>query len=105
VAAQEEATRVAEKAAATAAQEAVAVAAREVARVEELAEEAATDAAAREEMARDHRRWDEDLAAARHAREIHELTSERHHRIRLARHQAQRARHTDCEGSNAIDAG
>jgi hypothetical protein len=52
--------------------------------VEELAEEAAADAAAREEMVKDHRRWDEDMAAARRAREIHELASERRHRRNLA---------------------
>jgi hypothetical protein len=54
-------------------------------------------------MARDCRRRDKDMATARRAREIHELASERHHRRNLAR--ACRARQTDGEGSNAIDAG
>jgi hypothetical protein len=47
-----------------------------VVRAEELAEEAAVDAEAWEEMARDHRRWDKDMATARRAREIHELASQ-----------------------------
>jgi hypothetical protein len=58
-----------------------------------------------EEMARDRRRWDEDMAAARRAREIHELASQRHHRWNLARRQAIRACQTDSEGSNAVDPG
>jgi hypothetical protein len=80
VATQEEATReaarAAEEAAAVAVQEEAACAA---AWVEEPAEEAGADAAARVKMARDCRSWDEDMAAARRAREIHELASEHHH--------------------------
>jgi hypothetical protein len=49
--------------------------ARAVARAEELAEEASAEAAAQEEMARDRRRWDDDMAAARSAREVHELAT------------------------------
>jgi hypothetical protein len=45
----------------------------------------------REEMARDRARWDENMAAARHNREIHELVNERRHRQRLARRQVSRA--------------
>jgi hypothetical protein len=92
------AARVAEATAELAGQEEAACAA---ARAEELAEEAAADAAAQEEMARD-RRWDKDLAAARRAREIHEVAR---HRRNLAHRQAIRARQTDDEGSNAVDAG
>jgi hypothetical protein len=65
---------VAEASAELAAQE---EAARAVARAGELAKEAATKAAAQEEMARDRHRWDEDMAAVRCAREIHELASQR----------------------------
>jgi hypothetical protein len=54
-------------------------------------------------MARDCRRWDKDMATARHARKIHELTSEHRHRRNLIC--ARRARQTDGKGSNAIDAG
>jgi hypothetical protein len=39
------------------------------------------------------------MAAKRHARDIHELANERRHR------QAHRARQTDDEGLNAVDAG
>jgi hypothetical protein len=49
-------------------------------------------------MAMDRRRWDEDMAEARRAREIHKLAS---HRRNLARHQANHVRQTDGEGSNA----
>jgi hypothetical protein len=56
-------------------------------------------------MARDRRCWDEDMAAARRDREIHELASHRRHRRNLARRQAIRARQNDDEGSNAVDAG
>jgi hypothetical protein len=52
---------------------------------EELAEEAAADTAAQTELARDCRHRDEDMAVARHAREIHELASECRHRRNLAR--------------------
>jgi hypothetical protein len=65
-----------------------------VVRAKELAEKAATDAMAREEMSWDKARWDEGMAAARHAREIDELASERCHSQNLARHQANRARQT-----------
>jgi hypothetical protein len=92
-----EAARAAEEAAAVAVKE---EAARAAARVEELAEEVAVDAAVRTEMARDHRRWDEDMVAARRAHEIHELASERRHHRNLGC-----ARKTDGEGSNAVDPG
>jgi DNA-directed RNA polymerase subunit K/omega len=72
--------------------------ARAVARAEELAEEATTIVAAHEEMARDRRRWDEDMAAARCLREVHELTTQRRHRRNLARRQAHRARQAGDEG-------
>jgi hypothetical protein len=91
-----EAVHAAEEASTVAAQE-------EEARVAVRAEEGAVDAAARTEMARDNRRWGEDMATARRAREIHELASERHHRRNLAH--ARRARQTDGKGSNAVDAG
>jgi hypothetical protein len=85
VAEQEEAARAVEEAAA---QESVA---REATRAEELAEEEALWAAAREKMARDWRRWDKDMAAARRVHEIHECR----HRLRLARcHGHQPARPT-----------
>jgi hypothetical protein len=80
----------------------VAEAARAAARAEELAEEAA---AAQEEMARDRRRWDDDIAAARRAREVHELATQRRHRQNLPRRQGIRARQADDEGSNAVDLG
>jgi hypothetical protein len=69
VAAQAEADHVAARVAELAAREEVAHAA---AWVEELIEEAA---AVQEEMARDHRRWDDDMAAARSAREVQELAT------------------------------
>jgi hypothetical protein len=84
---------------------AMVVVARDAARAEELAEEEAPSATAREEMARDRCRWDKDMAPARRAREIHELANERRHRLRLARRQGRHDRQTDSEGSNAIDAG
>jgi hypothetical protein len=68
-------------------------------RAEELAEEAAAEAAAQEEMARDRRRWDNDMATARRAREVHELAIQRRHRWNLARRQA------GGEGSNTVDLG
>jgi hypothetical protein len=76
-------------------------AARAAARAEELTEEVV----AQEKMARDCRRWDEDMAAARRACEIHVLASQRRHCRNLARHQAIRARQTDGEGSNVVDPG
>jgi hypothetical protein len=79
-------------------------AARAVAR-EEQAEEAAAEAAAQEEMAWDRRRWDEDMAAARCLREVHELATQCRHRRNLARHQAHRARQAGDEGSNTVDMG
>jgi hypothetical protein len=82
VAAKEEAARVAE-------------AARAAAREEELAKEAAADATTQEEMAKDRRRWDDDVAVARCTRKIHELATQRSHRRNLA----------EGEGSNAVDAG
>jgi hypothetical protein len=104
VAAQEEAgheaVRAAEEAAVMAVQE---EATRAVVRAEETAEEATADAAAWAEMARYRRRWDEDIAVASHAREIHELASERLHRRNLAR--VRRARQTNGKGSNTVDAG
>jgi hypothetical protein len=104
VAAQEEAAHAAahaaEKRTTVAAQE---EAARAAAWAKELVEEAAADAAAREEMVRDHRRWDKDMAADRRVREIHELASECHHHRNLAR--ARHAHQTDDEGSNVVDAG
>jgi hypothetical protein len=86
VAAEEEATRLAARAAeaaldlaareeAAAAEEMACEADRAVARVEELAEEAVVEAAAQEEMARDRRHWDEDMAAARLLREVHKLAT------------------------------
>jgi hypothetical protein len=83
------AARVAKVAAELAARE---EAARAAARAEELAEEAAADTAAQEEMARDHRRWDNDMAAARRAPEVQELATQRRHRRNLARRQALHAR-------------
>jgi hypothetical protein len=65
----------------------------------------ATAIAAQEEMARGRRRWDEDMATARRACEIHELASQRRHCWNLARRLAIRARQTDGEGSNAIYPG
>jgi hypothetical protein len=56
-------------------------------------------------MARDRRRWDEDMAAARRLREVHELATQRHHRRNLARRQAHRACQAGDEGSNTIDLG
>jgi hypothetical protein len=78
---------------------------RAVARAEELTEEAAADAAAQEEMSRDRCHWDDDMATARHAREVHELATQRRHRQNLARRQAIRARKDGGEGSNTIDLG
>jgi hypothetical protein len=80
-------------------------AARAVARVEELAEEAAAEAATQEEMARDHRCWDEDMAEARHLRDVHDLTIQHRHRRNLAHRQAHRAREASDEGSNTVDLG
>jgi hypothetical protein len=102
VAAEEEAARVAEAPLDLAARE---EAARAVVRAEELADEAATEAATQEEMARDHRRWDKDMAAARRLREVHELATQRRHRQNLARRQAHRARQVGDEGSNTVDLG
>jgi hypothetical protein len=76
-----------------------------VARAEELAEEAAAEAAAQEEMARDRRRWDNDMATARRAREVDELAIQRRHRWNLACRQAIRARQAGGEGSNTVDLG
>jgi hypothetical protein len=87
---------------AAAAEEVAREVARAVARVEEQAEEATTEAAAQEEMAWDHRRWDEDMATARHLREVHELAT---HRRNLARRQAQRVCQAGDEGSNTVDLG
>jgi hypothetical protein len=56
-------------------------------------------------MASDHRRWDEDMAAARCALVIHELASQHHRSRNLARRQANRARQSNGEGSNIVDAG
>jgi hypothetical protein len=92
--AEEDAARVAKKA----------VAPKEATWAEEIAEKEAAEAAARE-MARDHRRWDEDMMAVQRAREIHELASERCHRLRLARRQAHRARQNDGKGSNDVNVG
>jgi hypothetical protein len=75
------------------------------ARAEELAEEAAEKATTQEEMARDRHRWDDDMAAARRAREVHELATQRRYRRNLARRQALRARQVDSEGSNSVDPG
>jgi hypothetical protein len=116
VAAEEETARVAARAAeavleltareeASAAEETARKAARAVARAEELAEEAAAEAAAQEEMARDRRRWDEDMASARRLREVHELATQRRHRRNLARCQAHRTRQAGDEGSNTVDLG
>jgi hypothetical protein len=54
-----------------------------MARAEELAEEGAAKAATQEEMAWDRRCWDNDMAAARRTREVHELASQRCHRRNL----------------------
>jgi hypothetical protein len=112
VAAEEAAARAAEATLDLAAREEAAAAekvareaARAVARAEEQAEEAAAEAAAQEEMARDRRRWDEDMAAARRLREVHELATHRCHRRNLARRQAQRARQAGDKGSNTVDLG
>jgi hypothetical protein len=56
-------------------------------------------------MARDRRRWDEDMATARRLREVHELATQRRHRRNLARRQAHRARQAGDEGSNTVDLG
>jgi hypothetical protein len=61
-------------------------------------EELAKEAAAQEEMARDHCRWDEDMATAKRTREIRKLASQHRHHRNLARRQAIRARQTDGEG-------
>jgi hypothetical protein len=76
-----------------------------VARADVQAKEAGAKAVAHEEMARDHRRWDKDMAAARRLREVHELATHRRHRRNLARRQAQRARQAGDEGSNTVDLG
>jgi hypothetical protein len=76
-----------------------------VARAEELAEEAVAKAAAREEMTRDRRRWDDDMSAARCAREVHELATQCRHYQNLACRQAHRARQAGGEGSNTVDLG
>jgi hypothetical protein len=73
--------------------------------VDELAEEAAEEATAQEEMARDRHRWDDNMVAVRRAREDHELATQHRHRRNLARHQALRAHQVDGEGSNAVDPG
>jgi hypothetical protein len=86
-------------------EEAAREAARAVARADELAEKAAAEAATQEEMAQDRRRWDEDMAAARRLREVHELATQRRHRRNLARCQAHRARQVGDEGSNIVDLG
>jgi hypothetical protein len=110
VAAEEEAAHVAARAAeaaldlaaleeAAAVEEVARDASRAVARAEEQAEEAAPEAAAQEEMARDRRRWDEDMAAARRLRVVHELATHRRHSRNLARRQA------GSEGSNTVDLG
>jgi hypothetical protein len=102
VAAEEEAARVVARAAEAAlelaareeaarAEEVAREAAGAVALAEELAEEAAAEATVQEEMTRDRRRWDDDMAAARRAREVHELATQRRHRRNLARRQAHRA--------------
>jgi hypothetical protein len=70
---------------------------------EELAEEATAEAAAQEEMARDRHRWGADMAAARRAREVHELAIQRPHRRNLARRQAHRASQAGGKGSNTVD--
>jgi hypothetical protein len=117
VAAEEKAARVAARAAkaaaldlaareeAVAAEEVAREAAHAVARAEELSEEAAVEAVTQEEMTRDHRRWDEDMSAARRLREVHELATHRRHRRNLARRQTQRARQAGDEGSNTVDLG
>jgi hypothetical protein len=56
-------------------------------------------------MARDRRRWDEDMAAARRLHEVHKLATHRRHRWNLARRQAQRARQAGDKGSNTVDLG
>jgi hypothetical protein len=48
---------------------------------------------------------DDYMAAARCAREVHELTTQRLHRRNRARRQAIRARQADGEGSNAVYPG
>jgi hypothetical protein len=96
-----EAARVATEVEAARAEEA----AHAVVRVEELAEEAAAEATTQEEMARDRRRWDDDMAAARRAREVHELATQRRHRRNQARRQAHRARQAGGENSNIVDLG
>jgi hypothetical protein len=46
------------------------------------------------------------MAMVRHAREVHELATQRRHRQNLARRIAIRARQADYdEGSNAVDPG
>jgi hypothetical protein len=78
-------------------------AAHAAARAEELVEEAAADVVMQEEMDRERRRWDNDMAVARHFREVQELATQRHHCRNLACCQALRARQTHGVGSNAID--
>jgi hypothetical protein len=116
VAVEEEAVRVTARAAeaaldlaareeAAASEEVAREAARAVALAEEQADEAAAEAATHEEMARDRRRWDEDMAAARRLCEVHELATQRRHRRNLARRHAHRARQAGDEGSNTVDLG
>jgi hypothetical protein len=100
VAVEEEAARVAARAVEAALDLAAreeAAATEEVAReaacaVARAEEQAAAEAVAQEDMARDRRRWDEDMAAARCLREVHVLATHCRHRRNLARRQAQRAR-------------
>jgi hypothetical protein len=56
-------------------------------------------------MVRDRRRWDDDMPAARRARKVHELATQRCHRWNLAHRQAIRAYQADDEGSNTVDSG
>jgi hypothetical protein len=56
-------------------------------------------------MARDRRRCDKDMAAARRLREVHELATQRRHSRSQARRQAHRARQAVGEGSNTVDLG
>jgi hypothetical protein len=56
-------------------------------------------------MAWDRCRWDNDMAAARRAREVHELATQRRHHRNLARRQAHHAGQAGGEGSNTVDLG
>jgi hypothetical protein len=56
-------------------------------------------------MTWDRHRWEEDMAAARRAHEVHELATQRHHRRNLAHRQALRAHQAGSEGSNTVDLG